>query len=160
MTFDPPKEINDVFLKPCEFHWGDSSTRIRTLLGSCVAVCIWHPKYRIGGMTHSLLPTRTEQGEELSARYVDEGVELLFQETQRTMTKSSDYICKVFGGGKMFPWFSRPDATPGARNLEVLTLALAKAGFTTSANQTGLSGHRSIIFELWSGDVWMRHQKL
>jgi len=33
-------------------------TVIETLLGSCVAVCLWDPETRVGGMNHFLLRTR------------------------------------------------------------------------------------------------------
>ena len=48
---------NDVFLLPGEFHFGDQDDRIITLLGSCVAITLWHPEKRIGGMCHYMLPS-------------------------------------------------------------------------------------------------------
>jgi hypothetical protein len=51
-----PEFFIDIFLQPGEFYFGDHETRIRTLLGSCVAITMWHPRLRIGGMCHYLLP--------------------------------------------------------------------------------------------------------
>lgn len=45
-----------VTLQPGEFHFGGANTRIQTLLGSCVAITLWHPIRRIGGMCHYMLP--------------------------------------------------------------------------------------------------------
>ncbi|MBL8511280.1 MAG: chemotaxis protein CheD, partial [Betaproteobacteria bacterium] len=50
--------VMDIFLQPGEFYFGDADTRIRTLLGSCVSITMWHPTRRIGGMCHYMLPTR------------------------------------------------------------------------------------------------------
>ena len=56
------------------------STR-RTLLGSCVSISLWHPRRKIGGMCHYMLPSRG--GCEASApdgRYADEVIALMLQE--------------------------------------------------------------------------------
>ncbi len=37
--------------------WAIETDRpIATLLGSCVAVCLWDPKLRVGGLNHFMLP--------------------------------------------------------------------------------------------------------
>ena len=53
-----PSNVTEVFLQPGEFHFGHARTRIKTILGSCVAITMWHPILRIGGMCHYLLPAR------------------------------------------------------------------------------------------------------
>ena len=45
----------DVFLMPGEHFVGDARHRIRTLLGSCVSITLWHPQRRVGAMSHFLL---------------------------------------------------------------------------------------------------------
>lgn len=39
----------EVFLLPGELWFDDDETRIRTILGPCVAVTLWHPARKIGG---------------------------------------------------------------------------------------------------------------
>ena len=56
----PP--ITEVFLNPGEFHFGGGQTRIRTLLGSCVAISLWHPQRKIRGLCHYMLPSRAVSG--------------------------------------------------------------------------------------------------
>ena len=51
-------DILEIFLQPGEFYFGEGKTRIRTLLGSCVAITLWHPRLHIGGMSHYMLPSR------------------------------------------------------------------------------------------------------
>ena len=62
-----PDYVLEIFLQPGEFYWSDAFTRIRTVLGSCVALCVWHPKKNIGGMCHYILATR-EDAERSSIR--------------------------------------------------------------------------------------------
>lgn len=49
-------EISEVVLKPGDFYFGGGATRISTLLGSCVSMTLWHPRRKIGGMCHYMLP--------------------------------------------------------------------------------------------------------
>jgi len=49
-------KLIDIFLMPGEFFVGDAQYRVRTLLGSCVSITLWHPATRIGAMSHFLLP--------------------------------------------------------------------------------------------------------
>ena len=53
-----PEDALEIFIRPGEFYFGDGNTRIRTILGSCVAVTLWHPERHIGGMCHYMLPRR------------------------------------------------------------------------------------------------------
>ena len=45
--------LADLVLQPGEWFFGQSPNRISTLLGSCVAVTVWHPILRCGGLCHS-----------------------------------------------------------------------------------------------------------
>ena len=54
-----PSDYMEIFLEPGEFQFTtDPDVRLRTLLGSCVALTMWHPKCRYGAMCHFLLPSR------------------------------------------------------------------------------------------------------
>ena len=67
-------------------------TSLRTLLGSCIAITIWHPGRRIGGMCHFLLPSRARRpGDALDGRYGDEAMEAMMDLLKLTQTKPSEY---------------------------------------------------------------------
>jgi len=36
----------EIFLHQGEVYFGDRDTRIRTVLGSCVAITMWHPELK------------------------------------------------------------------------------------------------------------------
>lgn len=48
----------EVYLLPGEYFVGDARYRIRTVLGSCVSITLWHRPLRIGAMSHFLLSER------------------------------------------------------------------------------------------------------
>lgn len=52
--------------------------KITTLLGSCVAACLYDPEAKIGGMNHILLPGAMQAGDYgLATRYGVHAMELL-----------------------------------------------------------------------------------
>ena len=173
--------IIEIFLKQGEVYFGDRDTRIRTVLGSCVAITMWHPDLLIGGMCHYMLPSRHPRGQklhcritnspigfpsrratdkmELDGKYADEALELMFTEIQRSGTRAGDYQIKLFGGGNMFPATTKPRAQHvGLKNIEVVSQLLAYHGLKVSAEHLGGVGHRNLIFDIGSGHVWMKHQ--
>ena len=152
-------QVIDIFLQPGDFFFGDEDTRIRTLLGSCIAVTLWHPKRRMGGMCHFMLPTRgANRASELDGRYGDEAIELFMQHLRQHRTPPSDYQVKVFGGGDMFPASNRRGALQvGNRNVEHSLELLRQHGLSVNRKHVAGAGHRNVIFEVWSGDVWLRH---
>lgn len=150
--------ILDVFLGPGEFYFGDRDTRIRTLLGSCVAITAWHPRLRIGGMCHYLLPTRNgRRTGKAEGRYADEALELFLGEIEAAGTSPAGYEVKLFGGGDQFPHLDRRGRTSvSERNLEAGRALVARHGFTIRSEDLGGTGFRNLIFDLQTGDVWMR----
>ncbi len=147
-------------MQPGEFYFAGGYTRIRTLLGSFVAVTLWHPGLQIGGMSHYLLPSRAKgHGTRLDGRYGDESIRLFIRQIREAGTSPGDYQAKIFGGGNMFA--DRHVAVPlvGARNVTAAHEMLARHGIRTVASSVGDEGYRKIAFELWSGDVWVNHAK-
>lgn len=157
-----PEHVLDIFLQPGEFYFGDSETRIRTLLGSCVAITMWHPRLHIGGMCHFMLPARAVRPSDiLDGRYADEAMLLFHKEIRTAKTKPGEYQVKLFGGGNMFELPKRQVGCVDVpcRNVMAARHLLRLHGHNVVAEHVGMHGHRNVIFELWSGDVWMRHVK-
>lgn len=161
----------DVLLQIGDFHFGGGRTRVRTLLGSCISITLWHPRLRIGGMCHYLLPRRGTSDVAQSAsegHYAEGAIQLFLRELRRTRTRPEEYVAKLFGGGCMFRGAGAPEdafATPeppGAglnvaeQNVRAGRELLGEHGFSVAAEQVGGFGSRLLIFEIWSGDVWLR----
>ncbi|HTP97476.1 MAG TPA: chemotaxis protein CheD [Burkholderiales bacterium] len=157
----PPENPIDIFLQPGEVYFGDAGTRIRTLLGSCVAVTLWHPILRVGGMCHYLLPTRgrrrATETPGADGRYADEAMALLIKDIGASGTRPSEYQAKLFGGGRMFAQHARGHRLNVAERNVLAARSLAQQhGLQIVAESLGGCTHRNVIFEVWSGDVWVR----
>jgi chemotaxis protein CheD len=155
----------DIFLQPGEYYFGDETTCIRTLLGSCVSFTAWHPRHRIGAMSHFLLPTnRAPGGAPFDGRYCDEAVLWFLDEATKRATQMAEYEIKVFGGGDMFaPAVERRGAdriardSIGRQNVDRVLGRLKELGKNVAAQHIGGTGHRNLIFDVATGDVWVRH---
>jgi chemotaxis protein CheD len=162
----------EVFLRTGAFYFGRGRTRVRTLLGSCVAITIWHPKLRIGGICHYLLsnPPTGSGNVQLPGMYAAGALRMFMREIEREHTAPDEYVVKVFGGGNMFSTPAKklcdgPPCTPARRlachdvackNVETGRALLQKEGFKISQEDVGGVGSRQIVFDLWTGDVWVR----
>lgn len=149
----------DIFLQPGEVYFGDRGTRIRTVLGSCVSITFWHPRLLLGGMCHYMLPGRSgDAAGQRDGRYADEALDLLIEEMRAAGTQPRDYEAKIFGGGRMFSFAAGGGALDiGNRNIEVGRLLLRRHGLEPASQHLAGVGHRSIVFDVASGDVWVRH---
>lgn len=152
------KGVIEVFLQPGEFFVGDADYRIRTLLGSCVSITLWHPRRRIGAMSHFLLARRPSRSPfELDARYGEEAMCLMLRELARARVAPEECQGKIFGGGDMFPKQKRSAITNvGQRNGESARELLRSHGISIVSESLFGVGHRQIIFDVNSGNVWSR----
>lgn len=121
---------------------------ISTVLGSCVAACVYDPVTRVGGMNHFLLPGNPDRGgSDQSRRY---GVFLMEKLLNAMFEKGAlrkRIQVKLFGGAQVLD--ARSDT--GRKNSEFATNFVRNEGLelvTTSLG--GLQGRR-IEFEPYSG---------
>lgn len=154
-----PTGVTEVFLQPGEFYFGGPSTRIRTLLGSCVAITMWHPVHMIGGMCHYMLPNRQKPGTPLDGKYADEAMALFLLEAALHHTQLEEYQVKLFGGGTMFPGYSEK-INIAHSNINAARMLITQHHLRLSAEDLGRNGHRYVIFDISNGHVWVRHQDL
>ncbi|MFZ4626531.1 MAG: chemotaxis protein CheD [Rhodoferax sp.] len=157
-------DLMDIFLQPGELFVGDASFQIRTILGSCVSITLWHPILRVGGMSHFLLPTRNGPNPdgELDGRYGDEALQLMFKDLKAIGANPAQCEAKIFGGGNMFPGNQHARGQQakgllvGKRNGVAARELLRLHGIAVVTESLFGIGHRQIIFDVSKGDVWSR----
>ena len=96
-----------VSLNPGEFHASAEPVTISTLLGSCVAACLYDPVNRVIGMNHFLLSNRRYSRElpntlSEAGRYGIYAMELLINDMMRIGAKRKNLRAKAFGGATIF----------------------------------------------------------
>ncbi len=176
MRHNTLSDVIDVFLQPGDFYFGDRDTRIRTLLGSCISITMWHPRLLIGGMSHYMLPKRKSGSEQqLNGRYADEAMKMFMYEIQAAKTSPQEYEVKLFGGGNMFAQSKRRKlcgitectiSTMGnckdvaCKNVKIARLLVEQYGFTVTSEHMGGNGHRQIMFDISNGHAWVKYKQI
>jgi chemotaxis protein CheD len=156
--------VQKVYLQPGDFAFAGPGTHMHTLLGSCISITLWHPRLRVGGMCHFTLPGRPSQNPatgDLDGRYADEALELFRRAARRHKTPMTAYQGKIFGGGNMIRERGQSVTdTVGARNAAAAMQLLMQEGVEILVAHVGEFGHRRIVFDVATGDVWVRHQPI
>lgn len=144
-------------LMPGQLHFGRHAASMRTLLGSCVAITLWHPHKRLGGMCHFLLPSRVRTaGAALEGRFGDEAVELMVQSLGRHGTRPEDYVAHLYGGADTMPEGAKVKLNIGERNIEQGWSLIDKYGFQLDGVDVGDNVPRTVVLNCGSGEVEIR----
>ncbi|MBV1907488.1 MAG: chemotaxis protein CheD [Pseudomonadales bacterium] len=154
--------LRKVTLHPGDFMFGEPGTHFHTILGSCIAIVLWHPKLKIGGMCHYVLPTRSISEKKDAAfpdgRYGDEAMQLFEMVVHLHGTKLSEYQAKIFGGADVVDSLNSPtQASVGQKNTQKAIQMTTLNDIELAVAHIGESGSRRIVFDVESGDVWVKH---
>lgn len=152
----------EIFLQPGDLFVADADYRLRTILGSCVSITLWHPPSQTGGMTHSLLPTRgiSSPSHALDGRYGDEALKIILDQFKQAGITVAQCEAKVFGGGNMFPGHVHSRSiNVGQRNGIAAKSLLQKNGIPLKSEHLFGIGHRQVVFDVANGDVWSKQVK-
>ncbi|MGM9426969.1 chemoreceptor glutamine deamidase CheD [Hydrogenophaga sp. MI9] len=103
--------VDTVKVLPGEYYVTTDDMMIMTVLGSCIAACIWDPRVKVGGMNHFMLP---EGAGDTSGRYGSYAMELLINEMIKLGARRETMQAKVFGGGQVMHSFTTMNV--GERN--------------------------------------------
>jgi chemotaxis protein CheD len=125
-----------------------------TILGSCVATCLYDAERGVGGMNHFLL---AEAGEGAGAgadamRYGAYAMEVLINDLMKNGARRDRLQAKLFGGARIIQGFS----DVGATNAAFARRFMADEGIAVVAESLG--GRRARRVEFWpaSGRVRQR----
>jgi len=144
----------EVFLSPGTLHCAAVASRVTTILGSCVAVCLWDGRQRLGGMNHFLLPYRRGDAA-ATLRFGDVAITTLVEQMLRLGCHVASLRAKLFGGAAVLPFTAGGDPV-GAQNVRVAIEKLRDYGIPVIARHTG--GRSGLLIRLFteSGDVMVR----
>lgn len=153
----PAQRGDHLTLMPGQMHFGAHAATLRTLLGSCLSVTLWHPLRKFGGMCHFLLPTRARAPHEpLDGRYGDEALETMVKLLRATGTDPKDYQAHLYGGADTMPEGTALKFNVGERNIEQGFNLVDRYGFQIQGVDVGEDVPRTVLLNLDTGEVDMR----
>ncbi|MGQ1890215.1 chemotaxis protein CheD [Thermophagus sp. OGC60D27] len=150
------QQYSQHFLYPSTLFASKEPYVVKTILGSCVAICLWDPVTKIGGINHYMLPTWN--GNDLaSPKYGNIAIDKLLERMAYLGARRENLKAKIFGGGELIE--SGANGTLiGERNIRVARLILEEKGIPVVASSTGGRKGRKILFFTDTGEV--RHKFL
>ena len=129
-----------VYVIQGEHHVSDQpDTLMTTVLGSCVAACLYDPVRRIGGMNHFLLP---EDSRRRDISFASAAMERLVNSLIKLGAQRPRLEAKLFGGGHMLTGL--PDI--GHRNGVAALAFLQGEGIPLRAKSLGGAQARRVRF--------------
>lgn len=119
----------------------EESTVIATILGSCISICLWDPRSRVGGMNHLLLPELKQSGSLLDSDGAI-AMERLINRLVRLGAERARLQAKLFGGSSMLSGMT----DIGARNAAFGRQYLANESIPCIGESVGGTQARKIRF--------------
>jgi len=139
-----------------EYHASKMGVIIETLLGSCVAVCLFDPVERIGGMNHILLPGKADFNHfDAAARYGVNAMELLINRILNLGGSRHMLKAKVFGGAHVVASISLANGV-GRRNADFVLRFLEVENIPLLSQDLGGQDPRRIYFRTDTGEVLLK----
>ncbi|MDY6862456.1 MAG: chemotaxis protein CheD [Thermodesulfobacteriota bacterium] len=146
----------DVTINGGEFYVSVEPKIIYTLIGSCVAVCLFDSQMHIGGMNHFLLPGNPDMKSfNDSARYGINAMELLINDMMSLGADRRQFMAKVFGGGHILQKISTQQS-PGPKNAQFVLAFLNKEKIKVTGMDLGGKKARKIFFNTYTGEVFLK----
>jgi chemotaxis protein CheD len=146
----------DISIRVGDLYGSREPAVIHTILGSCVAVCLYDPVQRIGGMNHILLPGNADTKYfDASARYGIHAMELLINRIMTLGGNRHQLIAKAFGGAHILPSIT-PENGTGRRNIEFVREFLKTEAISMVSYDLGGHQARRIFFHTDTGEVLVK----
>lgn len=142
------------FLLPGAIFVAKEPHEVTTILGSCVSVCLWDSKLKIGAINHFLLPFWNGKGL-ASPRYGNIAIQKTLEKLAMLGSRKENLEAKVFGGGEVLN--SGNTFSIGQRNFELAINSLKEEKVKIKAQSLGGDLGRKIIFNTFTGEVKMRY---
>jgi len=148
IRFDSPPVVH---LHPGQIFIATEPATVMTILGSCVAVCLWDPLAKIAGINHFLLPSIPISSTK-DARYGNTAMQRLVDDIIDRGASKHRLMAKVFGGANVILAFV-PKKPIGTQNVEIAREILARNGIEIVSEQTGGRHGRKLHFDTATGAV-------
>lgn len=132
-------------------HAAGEPTLVKTLLGSCISVCLWDPVKCVGGMNHFMLPRGGENRHaEDATRFGVHAMDVLIGAIMKAGGERRRFIAKVFGGAHVLNIKETADGVP-QKNIEFIRTFLGSEAFPILSEDVGGYLPRHVYFFTHTG---------
>ncbi len=126
-------------------------------LGSCIAVIIYDPKAKVGGMLHYMLPESSldlEKAKLNPTMFADTGIAMLFRQSYQYGAKKQNIIVKAVGGAQILD--QNGIFNIGKRNYLAMRKIFWRNNVLVAAEHVGGMVNRTVRLEIQTGRVILK----
>lgn len=146
----------NVYLLPGDVQVATGPTRLSTVLGSCVAVCLYDPEAGAGGMNHFLLPGNGDGVEGNPLRWSGPSLQALWMRMLSAGANPASVRAKVFGGACISAREVPERLRIGDHNIAAALDFLQQHHIAVVSRDVGGNAGRKLIFDADTGAAWIK----
>ena len=145
-----------IYLHPGQLFASVKPSAVTTILGSCVALCLWDAKLKIGGVNHFLLPSASDGGTP-STRFGNVALRALLNQLIKLGSQKRNLQAKLFGGACVLDAFQERENHLGARNIQLAQTFLGQQFIPLAGQDLAGRKGRKLIFHTDNGAAWVKY---
>ena len=146
------------FIHVGEFYIGARPTEVSTILGSCIAVCLYDKVQQIGGMNHYLVPLWNGNGLQ-SPKYGNVAIHRLVEAMLNIGCSLNHMEAKIFGGANVIDTVNNENMMVGRKNIVIAKEILSEYKIPITGQDVGGTRGRRIMLVSDTGKVMMKYIK-
>jgi chemotaxis protein CheD len=146
-----------VGISDCKISWDTTDLLITYALGSCIAVALYDPVAKVGGMLHYMLPDSAldaAKAQQNPFMFADTGIPRLMAAVKSKGGMPARMLVRLAGGAQVLD--SQGTFQIGKRNYLAAKRILWKAGVLIAAEAVGGEVSRTTRLEIATGRMWVR----
>lgn len=140
------------YLFPSAIFADKKTFLVDTILGSCVAVCLFDTQKKIGGINHFMLPFWNGDGL-ASPKYGNIAIEKLIEKMKNNGSTMDNMIAKIFGGASQM----NSSINVGSKNIQVAKEMLLSKNINIIAEDVGGIYGRKMRYDTGTGQVLVKY---
>ena len=146
-----------VGISDCKVSQDAESVLVTYALGSCIAVTMYDPVSKVGGMLHYMLPESSIDAEKAlqnPCMFADTGIRWLIDAVKAGGAQPRRMVVRLMGGAQVLD--GEGVFQIGKRNYLAARKILWKAGILIAAEVVGGEVSRTVRMEVGTGRTWLR----
>lgn len=120
-------------------------------LGSCIGICLYDQRIKLGALIHIMLPLNLETGRTNPLKYADTGIRQTIKMMEAKGASRARMTAKIAGGAKMFEIPGGSFGNIGQRNIESVHMILKMEGIKLMKEEVGGTIARTLLFDVSNG---------
>jgi chemotaxis protein CheD len=128
----------------------EAPARLRAILGSCVAVAVFHPRHQLAALAHVVLPAAMGRSGP-PGKYADTALPHILAAMKAAGVGPAGLVAKIAGGANMFA--HRGPLQIGDGNIQAVLAALSAHGIAVIGRDVGGNAGRRVTLCPASGEL-------